>query len=110
MIKEQFELANAVFAECAQASGLHIVDAHDGRFLLTDTASDSFSGRVVATFATFLPRTCTRPIAEVRVDADDLSVAKVEHLAQIVRGRVSEAKQELINQMKATIARLEALP
>lgn len=109
-MKEQIDLANSVFVECARASGLHIVDGSDGRFLLTDTASDSVSGRVVATFETFLPRSCTRPIAEVRLDMEDLSAAEPKHLAQIVRGRVSDAKQALIDQMKATIARLEALP
>lgn len=109
-MKEQIQLANSVFAECARASGLLIVDSHDGQNLLLDTASDSVSGRVVVTFETFLPRSCTRPIAEVRLDAEDLSAAEPRHLAQIVRARVSEAKQTLIEQMKATIARLEACP
>lgn len=109
-MKEQIQALTAVYHECAHAAGLTVLGyggTHDA--LGPDECSDSVSGRVVVEFDTAGFGKTARPLARVTIEAEELTASPV-HLAQIVRERVSVAKRELIEQMKAAIARLEALP
>ena len=107
--------ADAAFVECARSSGLLALSLGGGAkaHLSPDVESDTASGRLVVQFDTFLGTAerygSTRPIARVTIDAAEL-YGDPARLSALISDRVSVAKREIIEQMKATIARLEALP
>lgn len=101
---------NTVLRECATASGLVVVPRADGYAgLQRREDSDEADARVTVTFKTFLERPNARPLAEVRLSCEAILGAHPAALSVLIREQVIAAKRDLIAQLRATLARLEAL-
>lgn len=105
------QAAEQILREVAASSGLTpVVDYYDGRILFAAVDADAMEARFCTSFATSLSDRTSRPFGRALIAATDLVDADPAQLNVVVKSGVAAAKAEIIAQMKATIARLEALP
>jgi hypothetical protein len=104
------EQADRLVREVLRASGLNALGIKStGRALQHDPDVEEGNAFIVVT-CRFAPSSLPRPGCTIGISWEEINCSTPAQLNALVTTRVAEAKKAIISQLRAALAKLEALP